>query len=167
VPPAMARPRHTSSGVTIRHSKKLADAAWALLLIGTAVAVFGRRLTPLVLLGVSLWSIGIVLQAWASIQTLQARGHLDGRPPVPEPTFADHFRFPDLGDRPEWLGHRFTMYRSRGGSTWHFCTNCHTAPTSDFDVYVGPTPPDPLCNECLHLQAAGSCSRPEPPFVNL
>ena len=53
-----------------------------------------------------------------------------------------------------------TAYRRRkGGDAWHWCRNCSTWPTSDYDErYTKPTSGE-LCNECKHKEKNGTCRK--------
>jgi uncharacterized protein (DUF433 family) len=56
--------------------------------------------------------------------------------------------------------HSVLAYRkSKGHDTWHWCENCSTWPTSDYEeetVSSRPTTGE-LCNECHGKQRAGNC----------
>ena len=47
--------------------------------------------------------------------------------------------------------------RLRGSDTWHFCTNCSTWPTSNYDERVSPPTSGELCNECRAKRANNDC----------
>lgn len=51
-------------------------------------------------------------------------------------------------------------YRKRKGSdTWHWCRNCSSWPTSDYDEqYSNPTS-GVLCDQCLAMEKAGTCQK--------
>jgi len=49
--------------------------------------------------------------------------------------------------------------RKNTSDTWHFCTNCHLWPTSDYDTsYTKPTNGE-LCNHCKSKEASGGCNK--------
>lgn len=51
-------------------------------------------------------------------------------------------------------------YRRRKGSdTWHWCRNCNTWPTHDYDERATKPSSGDLCNTCKARDAAGSCTR--------
>ncbi len=51
-----------------------------------------------------------------------------------------------------------TYRRNRRGDTWHWCRNCSTWPTADFEeTSVKPTAGE-FCNECTAKEKAGACS---------
>jgi hypothetical protein len=49
--------------------------------------------------------------------------------------------------------------KKKGGSdVWHFCTNCSSWPTTDYETsYTKPTSGE-LDNECRSKEKAGTCS---------
>lgn len=50
--------------------------------------------------------------------------------------------------------------RGMGHDTWHWCTNCSTCPTSDYEEreFPGRPPVGGLCNECLTKERGGFCA---------
>lgn len=60
-----------------------------------------------------------------------------------------------------------TTYRRKKGSdpsyAWHWCTNCHLWPTSDYEEVTLPDGERPssgeLCNECRGKEDAGYCDK--------
>jgi hypothetical protein len=53
------------------------------------------------------------------------------------------------------------VYRRRkGASTWHFCRNCSTWPTSDFDEQTSKPTAGELCYECQTKYHTGMCHSP-------
>jgi hypothetical protein len=49
-------------------------------------------------------------------------------------------------------------YRRRKGSeAWHWCRNCSTWPTSDFEERESEPDPGELCNECRAKERSGHC----------
>lgn len=48
--------------------------------------------------------------------------------------------------------------RKKGSDTWHFCTNCSSWPTTDYETsWTKPTSGE-LDNECQAKSKAGNCS---------
>lgn len=65
----------------------------------------------------------------------------------------------------KWLENRSNahtgtrVYRKlKGGDTWHFCRNCSTWPTSDFEERSSSPATGELCDECQAKLKAQSCS---------
>ena len=54
-----------------------------------------------------------------------------------------------------------TLRRGRGQDTWHWCLNCSTWPTSDYEERKNLKRPrgGGLCSECSAKEKAGSCRR--------
>ncbi|HEV2763557.1 MAG TPA: DUF433 domain-containing protein [Pyrinomonadaceae bacterium] len=48
-----------------------------------------------------------------------------------------------------------TYRRRKGGDTWHWCVNCSTWPSSEYEEK--PTPGGDFCNECQARERAGTC----------
>lgn len=52
-----------------------------------------------------------------------------------------------------------TLFRKRKGHhTWHFCVNCSTWPTSDYETSLDRPKNGELCNECKTRLAKGNCN---------
>jgi uncharacterized protein (DUF433 family) len=49
--------------------------------------------------------------------------------------------------------------RGEGHDTWHWCSNCSTWPTSNYEESFAKPIPGELCNECGAKQLAGNCRR--------
>lgn len=49
--------------------------------------------------------------------------------------------------------------RGKGHDVWHWCKNCSTWPTSDYEENISTSRPTAgeLCNECCEQQSAGNC----------
>ena len=56
-------------------------------------------------------------------------------------------------------GSVITYRRGKGHDTWHWCRDCSTWPTSDYEEETNSTRPrnGELCNECLGKEKAGNC----------
>ena len=51
-----------------------------------------------------------------------------------------------------------TYRRGKGHDTWHWCKNCSTWPTNDYEETSSSKPTTgELCNECYGKQRAGNC----------
>ena len=52
-----------------------------------------------------------------------------------------------------------TYRRRKGHDTWHWCRNCSTWPTKDYEEEASSSKPTTgeLCNECYAQQRAGNC----------
>jgi len=47
--------------------------------------------------------------------------------------------------------------RKRGSDVWHFCTNCSSWPTSDYEETTTQPTSGELDNECRSKDANGTC----------
>jgi len=50
-----------------------------------------------------------------------------------------------------------TWRRKKGSDTWHFCTNCSSWPTTDYEERKEKPTSGEFDNECLAKQKAGNC----------
>lgn len=48
--------------------------------------------------------------------------------------------------------------RKKDSDTWHFCTNCHLWPTTDYVEHEGKPPSGELCDECKAKESASNCT---------
>ena len=55
------------------------------------------------------------------------------------------------------LKNRKKYRRRRGHATWHWCKNCSSWPTSDYEEMTGVNRGE-LCSECSAKEMAGSCN---------
>lgn len=145
----------------IQRGRSLSDTAWSLLIVGTAVAVFGRAQTWLVLVGVVLWGIGIGVQIAASIYTLSVKARTHQSIELGWVLEEEPWPRPDFRERKLEAPRPSRYYRSLHGDTWHFCRNCRTAPQSEYEIYIGTSPPGDRCNECLWLAERDLCTQVE------
>jgi hypothetical protein len=47
--------------------------------------------------------------------------------------------------------------KQKGTDTWHFCSNCSTWPTSNYEASSEKPTEGALCNECKAKKANNSC----------
>lgn len=60
--------------------------------------------------------------------------------------------------RPDREGRAIREYRkARSSATWHFCVNCSTWPTADFEVRMTSPADGEICNECRAKERGGTC----------
>jgi hypothetical protein len=48
--------------------------------------------------------------------------------------------------------------RKRGSDVWHWCRNCSSWPTTDYEEQVGKPTSGELDNECRSKENAGNCT---------